>query len=52
MPGPLLSERTGWLAFDNISFENEVMYMEAQIKLGRIFGVEIGLHYTWFLIAL
>ncbi len=26
--------------------------MEAQIRLGRIFGVEIGLHYTWFLIAL
>jgi Zn-dependent protease/predicted transcriptional regulator len=26
--------------------------MQAQIKLGRIFGVEIGLHYSWFLIAL
>jgi len=26
--------------------------MRAQIKLGRIFGVEIGLHYSWFLIAL
>lgn len=26
--------------------------MKAQIKLGRIFGVEIGLHYSWFLIAL
>lgn len=26
--------------------------MEAQIKLGRIFGVEIGLHYTWLVIAL
>lgn len=25
--------------------------MEAQIKLGRIFGVEIGLHYSWFIIA-
>jgi Zn-dependent protease len=25
--------------------------MKAQIKLGRIFGVEIGLHYSWFLIA-
>lgn len=25
--------------------------MEAQIKLGRIFGVEIGLHYSWLLIA-
>src|SRR5215467_12614935 len=26
--------------------------MKAQIKLGRVFGVEIGLHYSWFLIAL
>jgi Zn-dependent protease/predicted transcriptional regulator len=26
--------------------------VKAQIKLGRIFGVEIGLHYSWFLIAL
>src|SRR4029453_15016380 len=26
--------------------------MESQIKLGRIFGVEIGLHYSWLLIAL
>jgi Zn-dependent protease len=26
--------------------------MKAQIKLGRIFGVAIGLHYSWFLIAL
>lgn len=26
--------------------------MQAQIKLGRLFGVQIGLHYTWFLIAL
>jgi len=26
--------------------------MQAQIKLGRIFGIEIGLHYSWFLIAL
>ncbi len=26
--------------------------MESQIKLGRIFGIEIGLHYSWFLIAL
>jgi Zn-dependent protease len=25
--------------------------MNAQIKLGRLFGVEIGLHYSWFLIA-
>ena len=26
--------------------------MESNIKLGRIFGVEIGLHYTWVIIAL
>jgi Zn-dependent protease/predicted transcriptional regulator len=26
--------------------------MKAQIKLGRLFGVEIGLHYSWFIIAL
>jgi Zn-dependent protease len=26
--------------------------MESNIKLGRIFGVEIGLHYTWIIIAL
>lgn len=26
--------------------------MEANIKLGRIFGIEIGLHYSWLLIAL
>jgi Zn-dependent protease len=26
--------------------------MEAQIKLGRIFGIEIGLHYSWLIIAL
>lgn len=26
--------------------------MRAQIKLGRIFGVEIGLHYSWLIIAL
>jgi len=26
--------------------------MNAQIKLGRIFGVQIGLHYSWLIIAL
>ena len=25
--------------------------MESQIKLGRIFGIQIGLHYSWLLIA-
>ncbi len=25
--------------------------MRSQIKLGRFFGIEIGLHYSWFLIA-
>ena len=26
--------------------------MQAQIKLGRIFGIQIGLHYSWLIIAL
>jgi Zn-dependent protease/CBS domain-containing protein len=26
--------------------------MQSQIKLGRIFGIEIGLHFTWIVIAL
>src|SRR5213079_2843983 len=26
--------------------------MKAQIRLGRIFGIELGLHYSWFIIAL
>lgn len=26
--------------------------MNAQIKLGRVFGIEIGLHYSWIIIAL
>lgn len=26
--------------------------MRSQIKLGRVFGIPIGLHYSWFLIAL
>src|SRR4029077_12981633 len=26
--------------------------MRPSIRLGRIFGIEIGLHYSWFLIAL
>jgi len=30
----------------------EVHNLRSQIKLGRIFGIEIGLHYSWFLIAL
>jgi Zn-dependent protease/CBS domain-containing protein len=25
--------------------------MQAQVRLGRIFGIEIGLHYSWFIIA-
>jgi Zn-dependent protease/predicted transcriptional regulator len=27
------------------------MNMQSQVKLGRVFGIEIGLHYSWFLIA-
>ena len=26
--------------------------MKPSITLGRLFGVEIGLHYSWFIIAL
>ncbi|PYS52401.1 MAG: hypothetical protein DMG13_16330 [Acidobacteria bacterium] len=26
--------------------------MQAQIKLGRVLGIEIGLHYSWLIIAL
>ena len=26
--------------------------MKAHIKLGRIFGVAVGLHYSWIIIAL
>ncbi len=26
--------------------------MRSQIKLGRVFGIQVGLHYSWFLIAL
>ena len=26
--------------------------MRSQIPLGRVFGIKIGLHYSWFLIAL
>ena len=26
--------------------------MRPSIRLGRIFGIEIGLHYSWFIIAL
>jgi Zn-dependent protease len=26
--------------------------VNSQIKLGKVFGIEIGLHYSWFLIAL
>jgi Zn-dependent protease/CBS domain-containing protein len=25
--------------------------MESHIKLGRVFGIEIGIHYSWFIIA-
>ncbi len=26
--------------------------MRSSIRLGKLFGIEIGLHYSWFLIAL
>ena len=33
-----------WKSYDAI--------VRSQIRLGKIFGIEIGLHYSWFLIAL
>jgi len=30
----------------------QVFDLESQIRLGRIFGIKVGLHYSWFLIAL
>lgn len=38
-------------AFHIITEVSIVGHMKPQIKLGRIFGVEIGLHYSWFIIA-
>lgn len=29
----------------------EIAFMQSSIKLGHVFGVEIGLHYSWFIIA-
>jgi Zn-dependent protease/CBS domain-containing protein len=29
-----------------------VTHLKSQIKLGQVFGIKIGLHYSWFLIAL
>ncbi|MGB6945175.1 MAG: hypothetical protein WBE37_22445 [Bryobacteraceae bacterium] len=26
--------------------------MRSSIRLGKLFGIEIGLHYSWFVIAL
>jgi Zn-dependent protease len=26
--------------------------MRSSIRLGRLFGIEVGLHYSWFIIAL
>jgi hypothetical protein len=25
--------------------------MQSRVKLGRVFSVELGLHYSWFIIA-
>jgi hypothetical protein len=39
-------------SFLAISTSRERKAMKAQIKLGRVAGIEIGLHYSWFIIAL
>ena len=31
--------------------DDEYAIVRSQIRLGKIFGIEIGLHYSWFLIA-
>ncbi len=37
---------------DGSSFQRSPrLFMKSQIKIGKIFGVEIGLHYSWFVIA-
>ena len=36
----------------SILVSKEVLGLRSQIKLGRVFGIKIGLHYSWFLIAL
>jgi len=38
-----------WAAIPFCSYDADV---RSQIKLGKIFGIEIGLHYSWFLIAI
>jgi len=43
----------GPLGFEpSVGGSKEVLDLRSQIKLGRIFGIDIGLHYSWFLIAL
>jgi hypothetical protein len=32
--------------------KREVITTKSQIKLGTVFGVELGLHYSWLVIAL
>lgn len=34
-----------------ISNSKETEAMQAQVKLGRVFGIAIGLHYSWLIIA-
>src|SRR5579871_4267826 len=34
-----------------LAHEEEGWSMKSNIRLGRFFGIEVGLHYSWFLIA-
>jgi Zn-dependent protease/predicted transcriptional regulator len=40
------------IGFPCYSRDCEKTDLKSQIKLGRVFGIQIGLHYSWFLIAL
>ena len=46
------SHRRNPLRYLTIAFCSYDADVRSQIKLGKIFGIEIGLHYSWFLIAL
>src|SRR5262252_1689903 len=35
----------------NVGIHEEMAFMQPSIRLGHLFGVEIGLHYSWFIIA-
>ena len=40
------------LLFKIQQFWSEAFTVKSQVKVGTVFGVELGLHYSWFVIAL